>query len=61
MADAAAQLTQALRSLQASIEQQSHALQTATETLQTMHERLAFLEGLALDHEKRLKELGEGR
>jgi predicted nuclease with TOPRIM domain len=61
MADPAAPLVQALESLRASIEEQNQSLTTITQTLQTMHERVTFLEGLALDHEKRLKELGEGR
>lgn len=61
MADSAAQLVKALQGLRASIEEQNKALETATQTLKTMHERIAFLEGLALDHEKELKELRSGR
>lgn len=59
MADAATQLVEALQGLRASIDEQNRALATITETLQTTHERITFLEGLALEHEKRLKALGE--
>lgn len=61
MADSASRMVEALTSLQATINEQNETLKGMAEALKTTHERLEFLEGLALDHEKRLKALETGR